>query len=64
MANTLQLVGVALLLGAVLTYLSLMILILSKKLKLDAPMCFFLLGSGFSLALSSALCRAVQLSLL
>jgi hypothetical protein len=62
-ANTLQLVSVVLLLGAVLTYLLLMILILSKKLKLDGPMCFFLLGSGFSLAPSSALCRAVQSSL-
>jgi len=60
MASTLQLVWVALLLGAVLTYLLLMILILNKTLKLDDPMSFFLLGSGFSLALSSALCRVGQ----
>jgi hypothetical protein len=53
-------VWVALLLGAVLIFLLLMILILSKKLKLEDPMSFFLLGSGFSLALSSALCRVGQ----
>jgi hypothetical protein len=63
MESILQSVWVALLLGAVLTYLLLMILILNKTLKLDDPMSFFLLGNGFSLALSSALCRAVQSSL-
>jgi len=63
MVNTLQSVWVALLLGAVLTYSLLMILILNKKLKLGDPMSFFLLGNGFSLALSSGLCRGVQLSL-
>jgi hypothetical protein len=61
MANILQLVWVALLLGAVLTYLLLMILILNKTLRLADPMSFFLLGNGFSLALCSGLCRAALL---
>jgi hypothetical protein len=63
MASTLQLVWVALLLGAVLTCLLLTILILSKKLKLEDPMYFFLLGNGFSLVLSSGLCRVALLLL-
>jgi hypothetical protein len=51
---------VVLLLGAVLIFSLLMILTLNKKLKLEDPMYSFLLGNGFSLALSSALCRAAQ----
>jgi 3-oxoacyl-[acyl-carrier-protein] synthase III len=58
-----QSVWVVLLLGEVLICLLLMILIRNKMLKLGDLMFFFLLGSGFSLALSSALCRAVQSSL-
>jgi hypothetical protein len=63
MASTLLLVWVALLLVEVLICLLLMILIRNKTLKPVGLMFFFLLGSGFSLALSSALCRGVQLSL-
>jgi hypothetical protein len=51
------------LLVEVLICLLLMILIRNKTLKPVGLMFFFLLGSGFSLALSSALCRGVQLSL-
>jgi hypothetical protein len=64
MASTLLSVSAVLLLGAVLIFSLLTILILSKKLKLESPKCFFLLGSGFSLALSSALCREARLWLL
>ena len=60
MENTLQSVSGVLLLGAALIYSLLMILIQNRKLKLDGPMFFFLLGSGSSLALSSALCQVVQ----
>jgi hypothetical protein len=63
MANILLSVSVALSLVAVLTSLLLMTLILSKKLKPDEPMSFYLLGSGFSLVLCSVLCLAA-LSLL
>jgi hypothetical protein len=63
MANTLLSVLAVLWLVAALIYLLLMILILNKRRRLDAPMCFFLLGSGFNLVLSSALCRVVQSSL-
>ena len=51
------------LLVAVLTYLSLTILILNKTLSWGDPMFFCLLGSGFILGLFSVLCRAVQSSL-
>jgi hypothetical protein len=51
------------LLGAVLTFLLLTTLILSKTLKLDEPMSFYLLGNGFNLALYSGLCLAVRLLL-
>ena len=51
-------VWVALWLVAVLIFLSLMTHILSKTLKLGGLMCFFLLGSGFSLVLYSVLCLA------
>jgi hypothetical protein len=61
MENILLLVWAALLLGAGLTCLLLMIPTLSKKQKLGVLMSFFLLGSGFSLALSSVSCRVVQL---
>jgi hypothetical protein len=40
------------------------ILTLNKKPKPDDRMFFFLLGNGFSLALSSALCREARLLLL
>jgi hypothetical protein len=64
MVNTLLSVWVALLLGVVLIYLLLTILILNKKLRLVGPMFSYLLGSGFSLVLSSALCREARLLLL
>jgi hypothetical protein len=57
-----QSVWVALLLVEVLICLLLMILIRNKTLKPVGLMFFFLLGSGFSLALSSDLCRVVQSS--
>jgi hypothetical protein len=63
MVNILLSVSVALSLVAVLTSLLLMTLILSKKLRPDEPMSFYLLGSGFSLVLCSVLCLAA-LSLL
>jgi hypothetical protein len=46
-----------------LTFSLLMILTPNKKLKLGDPMFFFLLGSGFSLALFSVLCREALLLL-
>ena len=58
MANILLSVSAGLWLVGVLTSLLLTILILSKKLKLDDRTCFYLLGSGFSLVLSSVLCLA------
>jgi hypothetical protein len=51
------------LLVAVLIYLLLTILILNRKPKLDGLMFSYLLGNGFSLVLSSVLCRAVPLLL-
>jgi hypothetical protein len=63
MANILLLASVALLLGAVLTFLLLTTLILSKTLKLDEPMSFYLLGNGFNLVLYSGLCLAARLLL-
>ena len=62
MENILLSVLVVLLLVGVLIYLSLTILILNKKLKLEDPMFFFLLGNGFRLVLCSVLCRALQSS--
>jgi hypothetical protein len=62
-ASTLQLVSEALLQAGVLTFSSLMTLTLNKKRKLDAQMCFYLLGNGFSLARSSVLCRVARSSL-
>jgi hypothetical protein len=53
-------VWVALSLGAVLIYSLLTILIPNKTLKPGGLMFSYLLGSGFSLALSSGLCRGVQ----
>ena len=50
----------ALSLGGGLIYSLLTIHTLNKKQKLDVLMSFYLLGSGFSLALSSVLCRAAQ----
>jgi hypothetical protein len=63
MANILLLASVALLLGAVLICLLLTTLILSKTLKLDDPMSFYLLGNGFNLVLYSGLCLAARLLL-
>jgi hypothetical protein len=53
----------ALSLGGGLICLLLTIHTLNKRQKLGVLMSFFLLGSGFSLALYNALCRAVPLSL-
>jgi hypothetical protein len=60
MGNTLQLVLAALLLGEALTFLSLMTLILNKKLSRGEQMFFFLLGNGFNLVLFSVLCQVVR----
>jgi hypothetical protein len=56
MENTLLLVSEALLLVVALIYSLLTIHILNKRQKQEDPMFFYLLGSGFSLALSSGLC--------
>jgi hypothetical protein len=63
MENILLSVLVVLLLGGVLIFSSLTILILNKKLKLEDPTFFFLLGSGFSLGLYSVSCLAALLLL-
>jgi hypothetical protein len=63
MASILLSVSEALSLVAVLTSLLLMTLILSKKLRPEDPMSFYLLGSGFSLVLCSVLCLAALLLL-
>ena len=60
MVNTLLLVSEVLLLVAGLTCLLLTILIRNRMLKLGEPTYFFLLGSGFSLVLSSVLCPVVR----
>ena len=62
MENILLLVSGALSLVGVLIFLLLMILTLNKKRKLEGLMFFYLLGSGFNLALFSALCRVAQSS--
>jgi hypothetical protein len=61
MENTLLLVSEALLLVVALIYLLLTTLIQNKKLKLGDRTYSFLLGSGFSLALCSVLCRVALL---
>lgn len=61
MVNILLLVWVALWLVGALTFSLLMILTPNKRLKRADRMFFFLLGSGFSLALFNVLCREAQL---
>jgi uncharacterized membrane protein len=63
MANILQLVSGVLWLVGALIFLLLTILTLNKTQKLGDRMYFFLLGSGFSLVLSSVLCRVARLLL-
>jgi hypothetical protein len=63
MENTLLLVLAVLWLVAAQTYLLLTTLTLSKKLRLEDQMFFYLLGNGFNLVLYSGLCLAARLLL-